>query len=141
LLQIPKMDWYVGTEWEDKSRGLTKKVLALQFTKMEKPTTVSTVEFSVNKKTANWGERPSKYLASDESSTYPQKHIMEMGTSLTAVDCYVELLLQQFVLGETAACSITSKTGERIEFELKLEKIVKNTQVEKHHQGLVHLEL
>ncbi|XP_037730342.1 peptidyl-prolyl cis-trans isomerase D [Drosophila subpulchrella] len=125
------MDWYVGTEWEDKSRGLTKKVLALQFTKMEKPTTVSTVEFSVIKKTANLGERPSKYLASDESSTYPQQHILEMGTSLTAVDCYVELLLQQFVPGETAACSITSKTGERIEFELKLEKIVKNTQVEK----------
>jgi len=125
------MDWYVGTEWEDKSRGLTKKVLALQFTKMEKPTTVSTVEFSVNKKTANLGERPSKYLASDESSTYSQQHILEMGTSLTAVDCYLELLLQQFVPGETAACSITSKTGERIEFELKLEKIVKNTEVEK----------
>ncbi|XP_017003772.2 protein Bride of doubletime [Drosophila takahashii] len=125
------MDWYVGTEWEDKSRGLAKKVLALQFSEMEKPTTVSTVEFSVNKKTANLGGRPSKYLTSDESSTYPQQHILEMGTSLTAVDCYVELLLQQFVPGETAACSITSKTGERVEFELRLERIVKNTQVEK----------
>ncbi|XP_016954337.1 uncharacterized protein LOC108027409 [Drosophila biarmipes] len=126
------MEWYVGTEWKDRSRGLAKKVLALQFTKMEKPTTVSTVEFSVIKKTANLGERPSKYLASDESSEYPQKHLLEMGTSLTAVDCYLELLLQQFVPGETAACSIQSKTGERrIEFELKLERIVKNAQVEK----------
>ncbi|XP_052857800.1 uncharacterized protein LOC128265657 [Drosophila gunungcola] len=125
------MDWYVGTEWEDKSRGLAKKVLDVQFTEMEKPTTVSTVEFSVNNKCANLGGRPSKYLSSDESSKYPQLHSLEMGTSLTAVDCYVELLLQQLVPGETAACSITSKTGEIIEFELKLERIVKNTQVEK----------
>ncbi|XP_017057203.1 peptidyl-prolyl cis-trans isomerase CPR6 [Drosophila ficusphila] len=120
------MDWYVGTEWEDKSRGLTKKVLSLQFTELEKPTTVSTVEFSVTKKTANLGGRPSKYLANNEA-----KHTLEMGTSLTAVDCYLELLLQQFVPGETSACSITTKTGERIEFELKLERIVRNTQVEK----------
>ncbi|XP_017074726.1 peptidyl-prolyl cis-trans isomerase CPR6 [Drosophila eugracilis] len=125
------MDWYVGTEWEDKSRGLAKRVISLQFTEMEKPTTNSTVEFSVSKKSANLGERPSKYLVSDESTTYPQKHTLEMGSSLTAVDCYLELLLQQFVPGETSACSITSKTGEHIEFELKLERIVKNTQVEK----------
>ncbi|KMZ02256.1 peptidyl-prolyl cis-trans isomerase CPR6 [Drosophila simulans] len=125
------MDWYVGTEWEDKNRGLAKKVIGLQFTEMDKPTIISTVEFSVNKKAANLGGRPSKYLASDKATTYPQKHSLEMGTSLTAVDCYLELLLQQFVPGETAACSITTKTGERIEFELKLEKIVKNTQVEK----------
>ncbi|KAH8277171.1 hypothetical protein KR026_006565 [Drosophila bipectinata] len=125
------MDWYVGTEWEDKSRGLAKKVLSLQFRDMEKPTTASTVQFSVNKKCANLGSRASSYLTSDESSTYPAQHSLEMGTSLTPVDCYLEILLQQFLPGETAACSIATKAGKRIEFELKLDRIVKNTQVDK----------
>ncbi|KAH8383026.1 hypothetical protein KR009_006302 [Drosophila setifemur] len=125
------MDWYVGTEWEDKSRGLVKKVLSLQFRDMEKPSTASTVQFSVNNKCANLGSRPSKYLASGERSTYPQQHPLEMGTSLTPVDCYLEILLQQFLPGETAACSIATNSGGQIEFELKLDRIVKNVQVDK----------
>lgn len=125
------MEWYVGTEWEDKCRGLTKKVLAFQLEEMEKPTMCSTVQFSVNKKCANLGERPSKYLSSDESSSYPQQHSLEMGRAVSPVDCYLEILLQQFLPGETAACSILTKNGDRIDFELRLEKIVKNTQVEK----------
>ncbi|XP_017036745.1 protein Bride of doubletime [Drosophila kikkawai] len=125
------MDWYVGTEWEDKGRGLTKKVLAFQLSDMEKPTACSTLQFSVNKKCANLGERPSKYLASDETTAYPQQHSLEMGRAVYPVDCYVEILLQQFLPGETAACSILTKNGVRIEFEMRLDKIVKNTQVEK----------
>nr|XP_017036746.1 uncharacterized protein LOC108084866 isoform X2 [Drosophila kikkawai] len=98
---------------------------------MEKPTACSTLQFSVNKKCANLGERPSKYLASDETTAYPQQHSLEMGRAVYPVDCYVEILLQQFLPGETAACSILTKNGVRIEFEMRLDKIVKNTQVEK----------
>lgn len=125
------MDWYVGTEWEDKTRGLTKKVLSFHFRDMEKPTTASTVQFSVNNKCANLGNRASSFLTSDESSTFPTQHSLEMGTSVTPVDCYLEILLQQFLPGETAACSIATKAGNRIEFVLKLDRIVKNPQVDK----------
>ncbi|EDW34042.1 GL22032 [Drosophila persimilis] len=125
------MDWYIGTEWKDEKRGLSKKVLSLEFADMAKPMAASTVLFSVNNKCANLEDRPSKYLGGEESLTFPQQHTLEMGTATTPVDCYVEMLLQQFMPGETAACSITSKTGERIEFDLKLDLIVKNPQVHK----------
>lgn len=121
------MDWYVGTEWNDTARGLHKKVLSLEFQKIEKPFTVSTVLFSVNKPCMSLGPRPSKYLGSSEI----QEHTLEMGTAVTPIDCYLELLLQQFMPGETSACSIATKTGERLEFELKLERIISNKQVEK----------
>lgn len=121
------MDWYIGEEWNDVGRGLHKKVLSLQFQNLEKPLANSTVVFHINKPCENLGVRSSKYLERNEI----QEHTMEMGTALTPIDCYLELLLQQFLPGETSACSIETKSGERLNFELKLERITSNTQVVK----------
>jgi len=109
------MDWYIGKEWTDSIRGLHKKVLSLQFQNLEKPLANSTVVFQVNKPCENLGDRPSKYLERNEI----QQHTMELGTALTPIDCYLELLLQQFLPGETSACSIETKTGDRLNVELK----------------------
>ncbi|XP_017956222.2 uncharacterized protein LOC108651197 [Drosophila navojoa] len=121
------MDWYVDKEWSDVARGLQKKVLSLEFQRVEKPLLVSTVSFTVKKPCPNLGSRPSKYLASNE----PQQYTLEMGNADSPIDCYIEILLQQFVIGETSACSITTKTGERLEFELKLDRILSNKQIDK----------
>ncbi|KAM8703457.1 hypothetical protein ACLKA7_008132 [Drosophila subpalustris] len=128
------MDWYIGEEWNDKERGLHKKVLSLQFQNLEKPLAISTVLFHLNKPCENLGDRPSKYLKGNEI----QQHTMEMGSALTPIDCYLELLLQQFLPGETSVCSIETKSGERINFELKLERIISNTQVEKLNAAEVY---
>ncbi|XP_068153922.1 protein Bride of doubletime [Drosophila tropicalis] len=126
------MQWYVDSKWEDPTRGLTKKVLGLEFSVMEKPLLVSKVEFKVNK-CENLGSRPSKYL-NDLSSA----QCLEMGTAVTPVDYYIEILLQQFLPGETSACCISTKSGEKINLELKLEKIITNTQVEKLNAAEIH---
>ncbi|ALC45760.1 CG17282 [Drosophila busckii] len=122
------MDWYIGNEWTDATRGLHKKVLNLnlQLHCVEKPLAISTLIFTVNKSCANLGDRPSKYLANNDES----QHEMEMGTAVTPIDCYLELLMQQFIAGETSACSIKTKSGDTLQFELKLELIVINTQIE-----------
>ncbi|KAH8403454.1 hypothetical protein KR215_010618 [Drosophila sulfurigaster] len=122
------MDWYIGQEWNDRVRGLSKKVLNLQFQHVEKPLTNSTVLFEIYKPCANLDGRPSKYLGSNKIHM-PQ--ILEMGTAVTPIDCYLEILLQQFLPGETAACSIATKSGECLQFELKLERIISNTAIEK----------
>jgi len=128
------MNWYIGKEWTDSTRGLHKKVLSLQFQNLEKPFANSTVVFQVNKPCESLGDRPSKYLGKNEI----QQHTMELGTALTPIDCYLELLLQQFLPGETSACSIETKTGDRLNVELKLERIISNTQVEKLNAGEIY---
>ncbi|KAH8359269.1 hypothetical protein KR093_005492 [Drosophila rubida] len=121
------MDWYIGEEWNDRTRGLHKKVLNLQFHHVEKPLSNSTVLFKITKQCANLRGRPSKYLENSEI----EKHILEMGTAVTPIDCYLEIILQQFLPGETSTCSIETKTGERLQFDLKLESIISNSAVEK----------
>ncbi|XP_030375019.1 uncharacterized protein LOC115624422 [Scaptodrosophila lebanonensis] len=124
------MEWYIGNVWQDKTKGLSKKVMTLQFSSLDKPLPVSSVEFSVKKAPLNLGARPSKYLAVSGDGAQ-QLHSLTMGNATTPIDFYLELLLQQFLLGETSTCSIETKTGDIIEFQLKLERITSNQQVEK----------
>ncbi|EDV93467.1 uncharacterized protein LOC6563672 [Drosophila grimshawi] len=126
------MNWYIGNEWSDEMRGLHKKVLSLDFQTVEKPLAVSSVLFTVNKSCV--GSRPTKYLNCAEM----QQHAMKMGSAVTPIDCYLELLLQQFLPGETAVCSIATKTGEQLEFELKLDRITSNTHVETLNAAEIH---
>ncbi|KAH8395539.1 hypothetical protein KR222_005251 [Zaprionus bogoriensis] len=129
------MDWYIGNEWSDATRGLHKQVLALQFQAVEKPHAESTVLFTINKSCDNLGDRPSKYLGKDCGA---QQQTMAMGTAVTPIDCYLELLLQQFLPGETSACSIQTKAGEQLKFELRLERITSNTQLEMLNAAEIH---
>lgn len=121
------MDWYIGKEWSDATRGLHKKVLSLEFQAVEKPLSESSVVFTITKPCKDLGGRPSKYLDTETRT----EQTMLIGTAVTPIDCYLEILLQQFLPGETSACSIKSKSGEQLEFELKLERITENTQVDK----------
>lgn len=121
------MDWYIGNEWNDVTRGLYKKALSLKFKAMEKPFTESTVIFTITKSCKDLGGRPSKYLNNEPEI----EQTMQIGTAVTPIDCYLEMLLQQFLPGETSACSIKTKSGEQLDFELRLENIKSNTQVDK----------
>ncbi|KAM7361834.1 bride of doubletime [Cochliomyia hominivorax] len=117
---VHKMEWYVGTEWQIERKGLHKKVLALDFTKVEKPHQVAQVVINV-KKIENFKDRESQWLQQD---TLNADQIMEMGSALSPVDYYLELLVQQMMLGETAECTIkTKQPGEDIKIVLTLQEI------------------
>lgn len=124
---VHKMEWYVDTEWELKRKGLHKKCLALEFTKVEKPHQVSKVVINV-KKVVNLKDRESQWL---NENTLDKDQIMEMGTALTPVDYYLEILVQQMMLGETAECIIKTKTtGEEIEIILTLQEIKESKEIQ-----------
>lgn len=117
---LHKMEWYVGTEWKLERKGLHKKVLALDFTKVEKPHPISTVKICIEK-VENLKERESNWL---NEGTFNICQSIELGTALTPIDYYLEILLQQMMVGETAECSIQTTTpGENVEVVLTLREI------------------
>ncbi|XP_037818957.1 peptidyl-prolyl cis-trans isomerase CPR6 [Lucilia sericata] len=117
---VHKMEWYVGTEWKLERKGLYKKVLALEFTKVEKPHQVAKVVINVEQ-VENLKDRETQWL---NANTLNKDQIMEMGSAITPIDYYLEILVQQMMLGETAECTIKTKTpGEDVKIVLTLQEI------------------
>lgn len=114
------MKWYIGTEWQMERKGLHKKVLDLTFSKVDKPHAIAKVIINVDK-VENLNGRQSAYLTEEKVM---QDQSMEMGTGLFPIDCYLEMFVQQMIVGETALCTIkTKKAGEEVRVTLKLKDI------------------
>ncbi|XP_055851626.1 uncharacterized protein LOC129915936 [Episyrphus balteatus] len=107
------MDWAIGNEWKDSKRGLYKKILAIKFVKLHKPTTLSICRVKISN-ISSLEDRQSSYLRQIDEFD------LEMGSAVTPVDCYIEILVQNMLLGEASQCQIKSKSGEPINFEISL---------------------
>lgn len=119
------MSWYIGTEWTMPAKGLRKKVLSLENIKfLDKPHLVSKVMIKVEEVQYLTG-RESQYLSNE---LIEQDQIIEIGSALSPVDYYVELLVRQFVVGERAHCFIATKK-EEISFILTLLKIEETKEI------------
>ncbi|XP_037944577.1 peptidyl-prolyl cis-trans isomerase FKBP5 [Teleopsis dalmanni] len=121
------MDWYIGTEWKLEKKGLKKKVIDLKFTELEKPNKVSKVIIKVAK-FGNLNDRPSLYLRADKIDNSQE---LTMGTAITPVDYYLEMLVQQMVLGEKAHCFMRTASHKNddnedsdLNFIITLEEII-----------------
>ncbi|XP_075146021.1 bride of doubletime [Haematobia irritans] len=122
------MEWYIGSEWQLERKGLHKKVLDLHFSKLEKPHRVSTVIISVSK-VENLENRESVYLTEDNLNV---DQCMEMGTALCPVDYYLDMLIQQMLIGEKALCTIKTKgTGNPISITVTLKSIKESKEIQK----------
>ncbi|XP_055919078.1 uncharacterized protein LOC129951090 [Eupeodes corollae] len=110
------MDWVIGKEWKDINKGLSKKVLALKFEKILKPTILSVCRVEIVK-ISNLQDRPSFYLRRENEFE------LDMGSAVTPLDCYIEILVQNMLLGETSHCQIKTKKGEPIHFDITLSAI------------------
>lgn len=121
------MSWYIGTEWSMPRKGLRKQVLSLEnFKYLDKPHLVSKVVIKVEE-VQNLNGRTSQYLV---DTLIGQEQLLELGTALTPVDCYVELLVRQLVVGERARCFIATKQEEII-FILTLISIKESKEIQK----------
>uniref|UniRef100_A0A034W9F6 Uncharacterized protein n=1 Tax=Bactrocera dorsalis TaxID=27457 RepID=A0A034W9F6_BACDO len=121
------ISWYIGTEWTMPAKGLRKQVLSLDnFKFLNKPHLVSKVVVKVEE-VQNLNGRESQYLSNE---LIEQEQKVEIGSALTPVDCYVELLVRQLVVGERARCFIATKT-EEIRFILTLIKIEETKEIYK----------
>lgn len=117
---VHKMEWYVGSEWQIESKGLHKKVLELEFTKVEKPHSVSKVVITVER-VENLNGRETQWL---NEGTFNTDQTIELGCALTPVDYYLEIFIQQMLPGEKAECTIKSKNRrEEVKIILSLKEI------------------
>ncbi|TMW51384.1 hypothetical protein DOY81_003508 [Sarcophaga bullata] len=124
---VHKMEWYVGSEWQLERKGLHKKVLELQFTKVEKPHPVSEVVIIVER-IENLNGRESQWLNEETMNT---EQAMEMGSALTPIDYYLEILVQQMMPGEKAECTIkTKKPEEKVKIILSLKEIKESKSIQ-----------
>lgn len=120
------MSWYIGTEWSMPRKGLRKQVLSLEnFKYLDKPHLVSKVVIKVEE-VQNLNGHTSQYLV---DTVIGQEQLLELGTALTPVDCYVELLVRQLVVGELARCFIATK-HEEIIFILTLISIKESKEIQ-----------
>lgn len=111
------MNWCIGQTWEDESKGLKKVILDLKFQELAKPTELARVNVLVEC-VKNPNDSPSQYLQNSEIFE------VELGTAVTPLDCYIEILLQKMLLGEKSQCCIKCSSGKEITFHLSLEEII-----------------
>ncbi|XP_011179245.2 uncharacterized protein LOC105210148 [Zeugodacus cucurbitae] len=125
------MSWYIGTEWTMPAKGLRKQVISLDnFKCLDKPHLLSKVVLKVEE-VENLNGRESQYLSSE---LIEQEQTVEIGSAVTPVDCYVELLVRQLVVDERARCFIGTKKDE-ISFILTLINIEETKEIHKLNVG------
>ncbi|XP_053673069.1 uncharacterized protein LOC128723359 [Anopheles nili] len=95
---------------------------------MEKPTELSRCLVTI-KDVVGLGEHETSYLANGNSQETgaPVTGVLErwiaMGSAITPIDCYVELLLRQMLTNEESRCTCTSSKGSAVIFTMKLLRI------------------
>jgi hypothetical protein len=102
--------------WEDEKKGLRKELINFKFVSIVKASELSNVNvdfFDIQ----NLNNHKSNYLK-EESNVW-----IEIGHSVTAIDCYVEEFLKQMLINETSKCSIKSKCTGEINFTVRMKKI------------------
>uniref|UniRef100_A0A182JPC4 FKBP_N_2 domain-containing protein n=1 Tax=Anopheles christyi TaxID=43041 RepID=A0A182JPC4_9DIPT len=99
-------------------KGLRKERLSFQFTSMEKPSELSRCLVTICD-VSNVEALETSYLTGGSI----EERCITMGTALTPVDCYVELLLQQMLTNEESKCTISNAKGNDVTFTMKLLRI------------------
>uniref|UniRef100_A0A182P2G3 FKBP_N_2 domain-containing protein n=1 Tax=Anopheles epiroticus TaxID=199890 RepID=A0A182P2G3_9DIPT len=111
-------DCLVPPVYEDPSKGLRKERLSFRFTSAEKPSELSRCLVTISD-VSNVEAHETSYLI----DTSTEERWITMGTALTPVDCYVELLLQQMLTNEESKCTISCTKTNSISFTMKLLRI------------------
>lgn len=104
--------------YEDRTKGLRKERLSFRFTSAEKPAELSRCLVAIGA-VEGIGARETNYLAVGAT----EERWITIGTAITPVDCYVELLLQQMLTNEESKCTISNRQGTDITFTMKLIRI------------------
>ncbi|XP_055378473.1 uncharacterized protein LOC129610118 [Condylostylus longicornis] len=104
--------------YECPKKGIKKEVVSFNYQSMTKPTEISRCLVIIDD-IKNLNNRESNYL----SAKLKTEFWIELGSAVTALDYYVEIILQQMFQNETSRCYIKTKAGEEITFIIKLIKI------------------
>lgn len=103
--------------WEDKKRGLCKQFIFCGLVSTRRPTEFSRCLVKISDTYGLDDSRNSKIL---NQSMHEQW--IELGSSTTPIDCYVELILMQMTMTEKSKCTIACKSGQ-INFVVELLRV------------------
>lgn len=109
---------FLVENWEDPSKGLQKQIIDYKFTTLTKPTELSKCCVTICGIDGLQDHHESMHLNSDKF-----EHWITLGEALTPIDCYIDVFLKEMLVGETSLCSIQTKSGACIKFQLKIIKI------------------
>lgn len=104
----------VPAVWTDEKKGLRKELISFEFRSVTKANELSKCVAVLSDVSGLKDEHESDYLRRENN----KEVLFELGMALTPIDCYVELFLQQMMIGEKSRCSITTKSGDVIQFVL-----------------------
>lgn len=105
--------------WEDKSRGLRKEITNFKFITLTKATEISKCCVSISHIYGLQEHHESVHLQNGDQFEY----WISLGDAVTPIDCYIDVFLQEMLVGETSNCSLQTKSGESISFQLNIMKI------------------
>lgn len=109
-------DSLVPAVYENRTKGLRKERLSFHYTSLEKPSELCRCQVII-RDVSDVGSHVSNYLNANTEEQW-----LTIGTAITPIDCYVELLLQQMLTNEESRCMIKTKTSE-VSFTMKLLRI------------------
>lgn len=116
---LKKLHPFLQEKWEDIDRGLCKEIVAYKFLTLTKATEISKCCVSITDIAGLKEHHESAHLTNGDKF----EHWIALGEAVTPVDCYIDVFLQQMLVGETSKCTIRTKSGDAITFQIKVMKI------------------
>lgn len=111
----------IDKTWENKEKGLRKEVINFQYCSVVKASELSKCLVDILEvQNLNEEKHKTNYLSEDRIG---KEFWIEIGHSLTPIDCYVEEFLKQMFMNETSRCQITTKSSGAITFTMRLKQI------------------
>lgn len=109
----------VAKEWTDEKRGLRKELITFKYQSVTKANDVSKCLVAISDVSGLRDDHDTEYLRCENNTEY----WVTLGDALTPIDYYIEVFLKQMLIGETSRCTINTKSGQSIQFILKLIRI------------------
>lgn len=106
-------------EWTNEKKGLRKELISFKYHSVTKANDLSKCCVTISEITGLKDHHDSEYLRGEHENEY----WIKLGDALTPIDCYVEILLKQMLIGETSRCFMRTKSSECISFVVKLIRI------------------
>lgn len=113
-------NYAIQREWVDEQKGLRKELASFKFQSVTKANDLSKCCVAITELNGLKDHHDTKYLRDEHRNL---DFWITLSNAITAIDCYIEILLKQMLVGETSRCSIKTKTGDCISFVLRLIRV------------------
>lgn len=106
--------------WTDERKCLRKELISYRYQSLTKANDLSKICVAISDINGLDESYRTIYLRNESQN---MEYWIEMANATTPIDCYIEVFLKQMVIGETSRCTITTKSGAKISFVLKVIRI------------------